>query len=86
MYFNLYIQESSKWSRIYCLIIAGWASFEIQNEYIRTHGQEQLKEPLDEGKDILDRWASSLILAPTVVLSGKKFHPKAHSNVRQGGE
>ena len=44
---------------------------------------------LDEGKDILNRWASgdsSLILAPTGVLSGKKLHPQAHSNVRQGGE
>ena len=42
MYFNLCLQESSSkrseswrvfWSRIYCLIIAGWASFEILNEY-----------------------------------------------------
>ena len=44
---------------------------------------------LDEGKDILNRWASgdsSLILAPTGVLSGKKLHPQALSNVRQGGE
>ena len=44
---------------------------------------------LDEGKDILNRWASgdsSLILAPSGVLSGKKLHPQAHSNVRQGGE
>ena len=47
------------------------------------------KNLLDEGKDILNRWASgdsSLILAPTGVLSGKKLHPQAHSNVRQGGE
>ena len=44
---------------------------------------------LDEGKDILNRWASgdsSLILAPTGVLSEKKLHPQAHSNVRQDGE
>ena len=44
---------------------------------------------LDEGKDILNRWASgdsSLILAPTGVLSGKKLHPQAHINVRQAGE
>ena len=47
------------------------------------------KNLLDEGKDILNRWASgdsSLILAPTGVLSGKKLHPQTHSNVRQGGE
>ena len=47
------------------------------------------KNLLDEGKDILNRWAggdSSLILAPTGVLSGKKLHPQAHSNVRQGGK
>ena len=47
------------------------------------------KNLLDEGKDILNRWASgdsSLILAPTGVLSGKKLHPQAHSNVRQVGE
>ena len=47
------------------------------------------KNLLDEGKDILNRWASgdsSLILAPSGVLSGKKLHPQAHSNVRQGGE
>ena len=47
------------------------------------------KNLLDEGKDILNRWASgdsSLILAPTGVLSGKKLHPQALSNVRQGGE
>ena len=44
---------------------------------------------LDEGKDILNRWASgdsSLILAPSGVLSEKKLHPQAHSNVRQDGE
>lgn len=36
---------------------------------------------LDEGKDILNRWASgdsSLILAPSGVLSGKKLYPQAH--------
>ena len=47
------------------------------------------KNLLDEGKDILNRWAggdSSLILAPTGVLSEKKLHPQAHSNVRQGGK
>ena len=47
------------------------------------------KNLLDEGKDILNRWASgdsSLILAPSGVLSEKKLHPQAHSNVRQGGE
>ena len=47
------------------------------------------KNLLDEGKDILNRWASgdsSLILAPSGVLSGKKLHPQALSNVRQGGE
>ncbi len=36
------------------------------------------KNLLDEGKDILNRWASgdsSLILTPTEVLSGKKLHP-----------
>ena len=39
------------------------------------------KNLLDEGKDILNRWASgdsSLILAPSGVLSGKKLHPQAH--------
>ncbi|HIS14557.1 MAG TPA: transposase [Candidatus Ornithospirochaeta stercorigallinarum] len=43
----------------------------------------------DEGKDILNRWTngdSSLILAPSGVLSEKKLHPQTHSNVRQGGE
>ncbi len=43
------------------------------------------KNLLDEGKDILNRWASgdsSLILAPTGVLSGKKLHPHSRSNVR----
>ena len=47
------------------------------------------KNLLDEGKDILNRWASgdsSLILAPSGVLSEKKLHPQALSNVRQGGE
>ena len=47
------------------------------------------KNLLDEGKDILNRWASrdsSLYLAPSGVLSEKKLHPQAHSNVRQGGE
>ena len=47
------------------------------------------KNLLDEGKDILNRWASgdsSLILASSGVLSEKKLHPQAHSNVRQGGE
>ncbi len=47
------------------------------------------KNLLDEGKDILNRWASgdsSLILAPSGVLSEKKLHNQAHSNVRQGGE
>ena len=47
------------------------------------------KNLLDEGKDILNRWASgdsSLILAPSGVLSEKKLHPQAHSNVRQDGE
>ena len=47
------------------------------------------KNLLDEGKGILCRWASgesSLILAPSGVLSEKKLHPQAHSNVRQGGE
>ena len=39
------------------------------------------KNLLDEGKDILNRWASgdsSLILAPSGVLSEKKLHPQAH--------
>ena len=39
------------------------------------------KNLLDEGKDILNRWASgdsSLILASSGVLSGKKLHPQAH--------
>ena len=39
------------------------------------------KNLLDEGKDILNRWASgdsSLILAPSGVLSGKKLYPQAH--------
>ena len=43
------------------------------------------KNLLDEGKDILNRWAkgdSSLILAPSGVLSEKKLHPQAHCNVR----
>ena len=47
------------------------------------------KNLLDEGKDILNRWAngdSLLILAPSGVLSEKKLHPHAHSNVRQDGE
>ena len=47
------------------------------------------KNLLDEGKDILNRWASgdsSLILAPSGVLSEKKLHPQAHCNVRQDGE
>ena len=47
------------------------------------------KNLLDEGKDILNRWASgdsSLILAPSGVLSEKKLLPQAHYNVRQDGE
>ena len=47
------------------------------------------KNLLDEGKDILNRWASgdsSLILAPSGVLSEKKLHPQAHCNVSQDGE
>ena len=39
------------------------------------------KNLLDEGKDILNRWASgdsSLILASSGVLSGKKLYPQAH--------
>ena len=43
------------------------------------------KKLLDEGKYILNRWAggdSSLILAPSGVLSEKKLHPQAHGNVR----
>ena len=47
------------------------------------------KNLLDEGKDILCRWASgesSLYLTPQGVLSEKKLHPQAHSNVRQDGE
>ena len=43
------------------------------------------KNLLDEGKYILNRWAggdSSLILAPSGVLNGKKLHPQAHGNVR----
>ena len=43
------------------------------------------KNLLDEGKYILNRWAggdSSLILAPSGVLSEKKLHPQAHGNVR----
>ena len=47
------------------------------------------KNLLDEGKDILNRWASgdsSLILAPSGVLSEKKLHPQARYNVRQDGE
>ena len=44
---------------------------------------------LDEGKDILCRWASgesSLYLTSSGVLSEKKLNPQAHSNVRQDGE
>ena len=47
------------------------------------------KNLLDEGKDILNRWASGdslLILAPSGVLSEKKLHTQIHSNVRQDGE
>ena len=47
------------------------------------------KNLLDEGKDILNRWASgdsSLILAPSGVLSEKKLHPQSRYNVRQDGE
>ena len=47
------------------------------------------KNLLDEGKNILNRWASgdsSLILAPSGVLSEKKLHPQARYNVRQDGE
>ena len=47
------------------------------------------KNLLDEGKDILNRWAggdSSLILAPSGVLSGKKLHPQVRYNVRQDRE
>ncbi len=47
------------------------------------------KNLLDEGKDILNRWAggdSSLILAPSGVLSEKKLHPLTSLIVRQGGE
>ena len=47
------------------------------------------KNLLDEEKDILNRWASgdsSLILAPSGVLSEKKLHPQARYNVRQDGE
>ena len=43
----------------------------------------------DEGKDILCRWASgesSLYLTSSGVLSEKKLHSHAHSNVRQDGE
>ena len=47
------------------------------------------KNLLDEGKNILCRWASgesSLYLTPQGVLSEKKLHSQAHSNVRQDGE
>ena len=47
------------------------------------------KNLLDEGKDILNRWAggdSSLILAPSGVLSEKKLHHLTSLIVRQGGE
>ncbi len=47
------------------------------------------KNLLDEGKDILNRWASGdslLILAPSGVLSEKNLHPQARCNVRQDGE
>ena len=47
------------------------------------------KNLLDEGKDILNRWAggdSSLILAPSGVLSEKKLHPLTSLIVRRGGE
>ena len=47
------------------------------------------KNLLDEGKDILCRWASgesSLYLTPPGVLSEKKLHPQSHSNVRLDGE
>ena len=55
------------------------------------HGRDKnsCKNLLDEGKDILNRWAggdSSLILAPSGVLSEKKLHPHARYNVRQDGE
>ena len=54
-----------------------------------TRDKNSCKNLLDEGKDILNRWASgdsSLILAPSGVLSEKKLHPQTHSNVRQDGE
>ncbi len=47
------------------------------------------KNLLDEEKDILNRWDSgdsSLILAPSGVLSEKKLHPQTLCNVRQDGE
>ena len=47
------------------------------------------KNLLDEGKDILCRWASgesSLYLTSSGVLSEKKLHPQTHSNVRQDRE
>ena len=47
------------------------------------------KNLLDEGKDILNRWAggdSSLILAPSGVLSEKKLHHLTSLIVRHGGE
>ena len=44
---------------------------------------------LREGDILLNRWASgdsSLILAPSGVLSEKKLHHQAHSNVGRNGE
>ena len=44
---------------------------------------------LQEGDILLNRWASgdsSLILAPSGVLSEKKLHHQAHSNVGRNGE
>ncbi len=56
---------------------------------LHDRDKNSCKNLLDEGKAILCRWASgesSLYLTPQGVLSEKKLHPQAHSNVRQDGE
>ena len=60
-----------------------WTCQSCGTDYDRD--KNSCKNLLDEGKYILNRWAggdSSLILAPSGVLNGKKLHPQAHGNVR----